>query len=167
MHFTTNCHAQQNVHILLKHAHHILSVLRGYDMGMTFRQSSDNINTKAETRLTLLLKLEITSFAHFKQLISQTQKLNIRLISLCVHPAWQPDTSETHTQKVRCNTKHRTSNCHKHRKYQHTSPAQTNTRNSTQTTQAHEGHTSPPLTPPKRFGARTARAPTTHYVGAK
>ena len=71
-----------------------------YDRGMTFRQHTDNINTKAKTRLNVLRALTNTSFGHSKEDITQIYKQYIRPILSYAHTAWQPDTADTHIQKL-------------------------------------------------------------------
>jgi len=68
-----------------------------YDRGMTFRQRTD-INSKAKTRLNVLRALTNTSFSHFKEDITQAYKQYIRPILSYAHPAWQPDTADTHPE---------------------------------------------------------------------
>jgi len=71
-----------------------------YDRGMTFGQHTDNINTKARTRLNVLRALTNTSFGHSKEDITQIYKQYIRPILSYAHIAWQPDTADTHVEKL-------------------------------------------------------------------
>ena len=67
---------------------------------MTFGQHTDNINTKARTRLNVLRALTNTSFGHSKEDITQIYKQYIRPILSYAHIAWQPDTADTHLDKL-------------------------------------------------------------------
>ena len=71
-----------------------------YDRGMTLGQHTDNINTKAKTRLNILRALTNTSFGHSKEDITQIYKQYIRPILSYAHTAWQPDTADTHIEKL-------------------------------------------------------------------
>ena len=71
-----------------------------FDRGMTFRQHTDNINNKAKTRLNVLRTLTNTSFGHSKEHITTVYKQFIRPILTYAHTAWQPDTADTHIQKL-------------------------------------------------------------------
>ena len=71
-----------------------------YNRGMTFGQHTDKIITEAKTRLNVLRALTNTSFDHSKEDFTQIYKQYIRLILSDAHTAWQPDTADTHIEKL-------------------------------------------------------------------
>ena len=70
------------------------------DRGMTFKQHTDNINTKAKSRLNVLRSLTHTTYGHSKEDITTLYKQYIRPILTYAHTAWQPDLARTHMQKL-------------------------------------------------------------------
>ena len=71
-----------------------------FDRGMTFRQHTDHINTKAKTRLNVIRALTHTTYGHSKEDITTIYKQYIRPILTYAHTAWQPDTAHTHIHKL-------------------------------------------------------------------
>ena len=71
-----------------------------YDNGMTFKTHTDNINTKAKSRLNVLRALSHTTYGHSKEDITTTYKQYIRPILTYAHTAWQPDLARVHRTKL-------------------------------------------------------------------
>ena len=71
-----------------------------FDRGMTSKQHTDDINTKAKNRLNLIRSLTHTTYGHSKEDITKYTKKCIRPVLTYAHTAWQPDTAKTHINKL-------------------------------------------------------------------
>ena len=65
------------------------------DPMLTFRQHTDNINTKAKSRLNVLRALTHTKYGHSKKHITQVYKQFSRPTLAYAHTAWQPLLKDT------------------------------------------------------------------------
>ena len=70
------------------------------DPMLKFRQHTDNINTKAKSRLNVLRALTHTKYGHSQEHITQVYKQFIRPILTYAHTAWQPLLKDTNLEKL-------------------------------------------------------------------
>ena len=81
-----------NTPLPVTHSTKILGVT--FDRGMTFKQHTDDINTKAKNRLNVIRSLTHTTYGHSKKDITTIYKQCIRPILAYAHTAWQPDAAK-------------------------------------------------------------------------
>ena len=71
-----------------------------FDRGMTFKEHTNTVNTKAKTRLNVLRAVTHTTYGSSTKDTTTLYKQFIRPVLTYAHTAWHPDTKKTHIDKL-------------------------------------------------------------------